>query len=285
MAKYSSRTIGFVFGFLGALIFGGLQLASIFRSTSSTAPVGLIFILVWCLLAFALFFIFGYGIAYIRNQGIKNLSFQVIAIALFIVCMTGYLGKEVITGFLVMKVISEVEQTENNEELTTIFNQFLGKNKFVLGAIAQKQTVSSELLDMIAYLPDPELYDEMGSLFPVLGKNGKGLAVMRLVVSNNNVSASTVEFLAAHTQQEYVLGTIAGSQKASETTLRRLEQKQNYLIDWGLAQNQNTPQDVFVRLLKRGDDFTHRTTLEMLLQNPNVPTDVQRKVRELLTPM
>ena len=286
MEKYSARSIGFGFGFLAALIFGGLQAASIFRSTSSTAPIGFIFIPIWCLLAFALFFAYGYGIGYVRNQISKNkkdIGFQFTITVLCIVGFGGYLGKEVVTGFFVMKVVTEVEQAQNNDKLITIFNEtILGRNKFVLGAMAQKQTASSELLDKIAHLEDPELYEAMGSLLPLLGENGKGLAVMRLVVSNHNVLPETVEYLSANTKQEYVLSTIAGSPKSSEATLRRLEQERNYLIDWGLAQNRNTPQDVFARLLDRKKDFTHRTTLEMLLRNPSTPTDLQNKARELL---
>lgn len=286
MVRYSSRTIGFLFGALGALTFGGLQISSIFRSTSSTASIGLIFVPIWCLLAFALFFAFGYGIGYIRNQlakDKKNINFKTVATIFFILAFGGYLGKEVMAYFFVMNAVSKVEQTEDNDNLVLIFNEsFMGRNKFVLGALAQKRTVSPELLDRIARLKDPDLYEAMGSLLPVLGKNGKGLAVMRLVVENPNVSTETVEYLAANTKQEYVLSTIAGSSKTSEATLKKLEQEKNYLVDWGLAQNQNLPQDVFTRLLDRKKDFTQRTTLEMILRNPSVSTDIQNKARELL---
>jgi hypothetical protein len=284
MAKYSSRTIGFLLGALGASIFAGFQIAAILRSTSSTSPIGFIFVPIWWCLAFAVFFLFGYAIGHIRNRIVTNkIDLQLIVAAFFIVGFGGYLGKEAITSFLVMNAVSEVEQSDNNEKFVSVFNEsFLSRNKFVLGAIAQKPTVSPELLDQIAHLKDPELYEAMGSLLPLLGKNGKGLAVMRLVVMNDNVSSETVEYLAANTKQEYVLGTIAGSPKSSEATLRKLEQEKNYLIDWGLAQNRKTPQDVFSRLLDRKKDFTHRTTLEMLLRNPSAPVDVQNEARTIL---
>ena len=229
MKNYSSKSIGFGFGLLGTTIFGSLQIASIFWSTSSTAPIGLIFTPIWCLLAFILFFTFGYGIGYIRNQVAKNkkhINFQFIITVLYIVGFGGFLAKEVVTSFFVMKVITEVEQAQNNDKLISIFDEtFLGRNKFVLGAMVQKQTVSSELLDKIAHLQDSDLYEAMGSFFPLLGKNEKGLAVMRLVVTNSNVSPETLEYLSANTKQEYVLGTIAGSPKTSEATLRKLEQE------------------------------------------------------------
>jgi hypothetical protein len=285
MTNLLAKKFGLAFGFLGSLIFVCLQFTAIFRSTNSTAPIGIIFVPILGLMAFTIFFIFGYCIGYIKtNKAKEKISIQFIAATLIVFGIGGFVGKEVITGFLVMKVVSEVEHTESNDKLLALINEsFLGKNKFVLGAIVQKQTVSSEVLYKIAHLSDPELFEAMGSLFPVMGKNEKGLAVMRLLVMNKNISSSTIEYLASNTRQEYVLGTIAGSSKTSVVTLRRLELERNYLIDWGLAQNPSTPQDVFARLLDRKKDFSHRTTLEMILQNSNASEETKIKAQKLLT--
>lgn len=284
MEKYTSKKIGFLFGILGASIFAGLQIAAILRSTSSTAAIGFIFVPIWSCLAFGVFFLFGYSIGYVRSGMNKNkVNVLTVVAATFIVGFGGYLAKEIVTGWIVMNLVSEIENTGNNEKLVKIFNDsFLGQNKFVLGAMALKPTVSQELLDQIAHLENSELYEAMGSLLPLLGSNSKGLCVMRLVVVNDNVSPKTIEYLATKTKQEYVLGTIAGSSKTSEATLRKLAQQENYLVDWGLAQNRNTPQDVFPLLLNRKKDFTHRTTLEMLLRNQSVPVDVQSEARKIL---
>ncbi len=172
---------------------------------------------------------------------------------------------------------------KTDQQLQNVFdNSFFNRNKFVLGAIAQNPATSAELLDRVAKLNDPSLQNAMGSLFPVLGDNRKGLAVMRLVVKNPNVSASTIEYLANTSQTDYVLGDIAGNPKTSIETLRRLEAKRNYLIDWGLAQNQKTPPDVFSKLLEREKYFTQRTTLEMLLRNPSPSQEIRTRASELL---
>ncbi len=155
-------------------------------------------------------------------------------------------------------------------------------NKFALGALAQNPNVSAAVLDQIARLQWPELHEKMGSVWPVMDGNGKGLAVMRLVVRNSNVTERTIEYLASTSQNDYVLSDIAVNPKTSIETLRRLEAKSNYLIDWGLSQNPKSPPDVFSKLLDREKYFTQRTTLDLLLRNPSIPSEVRTKASVLL---
>lgn len=56
--------------------------------------------------------------------------------------------------------------------------------------------------------------------------------------------------------------------------------KEQYLIDWGLAYNEKTPRDVFLRLIERKGDFTHRTTLDILHRNKALPADLLVRVKE-----
>jgi hypothetical protein len=286
MKNYSAKAIGLGFGFIGAAVIGTLEVAGILHSTSSTAAIGFIFLPIPCLLAFCAFFIFGYSVGYIRDQRAnetKKIRFQLLLIILLVICFIGYIGKEIFIGLGTMNYVSEIEVTDNHEKLTSVFESpIFGKNKFVLGALAQNKYATAELLDKIAHLPDHELFNAMGSLFPVLGKNGKGLAVMRLVVLNPNVFPSTVEYLATNTDEKYVLGDIAGNSKTSETTLRKLEHENNYLIDWGLARNQKTPHDIFARLLDRKKDSSFRWTLESISINPGASLEIKKKAAQLL---
>jgi len=192
-------------------------------------------------------------------------------------------SKEAIKGLMLSSITSHIEQLRDERELVQVFNESLFKrNKFVLGAIAQNRASSAILLDEIAKLSDRELHIKMGSLFPILGKNRKGLAVMRLVVLNPNTSPGTIEFLANSSSDEYVLGNIAGSPKVSLETLSRLERKKNYLIDWGLAGNRRTTSEIFEKLLTREQHFTHRTTLEIMLRNGQLPKEIQSRASEAL---
>ena len=286
MKLNTSTKTGLVIGFIGAIVVSILIVFTIFSSTSSTAAIGFIFIPVWFVISFIGFFVLGYCTGYIKTW-LTNIPrvFNLKVVLAFVVgvflsiFVIGGLAK----GLILTSLTSQIRGMNSSQKLSDTFdNSYFNRNKFILGAITQNKATSAELLDRIAKLNDPSLQDAMGSLFPVLGDNRKGLAVMRLVIRNQNVSASTIEYLANSSQVDYVLGDIAGNPKTSVETLRRLEIKKNYLIDWGLAQNQKTPHDVFAKLLEREKYFTQRTTLEMLLRNPSVPSEVHTKASESL---
>ena len=69
------------------------------------------------------------------------------------------------------------------------------RDKYFLGALAGHPAASAPLLERIASLEDPALYEPMWSLWDVMGENRKGVAVMRLVEAHPNVSRATLERL------------------------------------------------------------------------------------------
>jgi hypothetical protein len=274
-----------VLGITGAIVFSWLIVLSILRSTSSTAGLGFIFVPVYFAVAFVGFFTLGYCIGYIKtwSAAVPRAFDLKIGLAFIVgIGLATFVLAEVGRGLLLTSIVTQVRRMHSQELLDTFENSYFKRNKFVLGAMAQNPAASSELLDKIAKLDDPSLHDRMGSLFPLLGDNGKGLAVMRLVARNSNVSPSTIEYLASTSQIDYVLGEIAGDPKTSIATLRRLEARKNYLIDWGLAQNRKTPSDVLTKLLDREKYFTQQTTLKMLLENASAPAEVRARASELL---
>lgn len=277
---------GLVIGVIGALIVSLLIVFSIFRSTSSTAAIGFIFIPIYFAIAFVLFFILGYCIGYIKTwaRSVPSAFNFRISLAFIVgICLSIFVIGGLVKGLLLTSIVSHIRGMNTNQELLDTFeNSYFKRNKFVLGVIAQNPAVSPELLDRIAKLNYPSLHNAMGSLFPLLGDNRKGLAVMRLVVRNPNVTPSTIEYLASTSQVDYVLGDIAGEPKTSIETLRLLETKKNYLIDWGLAQNQKTPSDVRIKLLDRKKYFTQRATLEFLIRNPSTSPEIHKRATELL---
>lgn len=286
MKLNTSTKTGLTIGFIGAIIISILIAFSIFRSTVSTAVIGLFFIPIWFIVAFIVFFILGYCIDYIKTwiTGVPRVFNLKVVLALIIsVCLAIFVIGGLVKGLILTSLTKQIEGINSNQELLDTFNRsYFSRNTFVLGAIAQNKSASPELLDRIAKLSDPSLHEAMGSLFPLLGKNGKGLAVMRLVVLNPNVSADTIEYLASTSQVDYVLADIAGNSKTSIETLTRLETKKNYLIDWSLAMNPRTPPGVLTKLLDREKYFTQRTTLEFLLHNPSATPEIRNRAFELL---
>lgn len=259
---------------------------AILRSTSSTAGTGFIFIPAYFVAAFLGFFSWGYCIGYIKawSAGVKKVLGFKIGLAFLLVSLVttvflAWLGK----GLLLTSLVFEILVMKTDRELQHVLDDsFFKDDKFVLGAIAQNSSASPELLDQIAKLDNPALLQPLGSFFPLLGKNTKGLAVMRLVLTNPRVSERTIDYLATTSHLDYVLGDIAGNRKTPIKTLTLLESRKNYLIDWGLAHNLRTPPEVLAKLLDREEYFTQRTTLKILLRNPNATSEIRDRASELL---
>ena len=271
---------------LGSVAASAALLAAILRSTSSTAGIGILFIPFQAALLSLPFFIFGYCLPDLVKW-IKGKSAELSISSKFyasIAVGTATFGiTYIIYGIIFTLAVNDVRTINGAGIDQFLESSMFRSNKFVLGALAQNQNVSAEVLDKIARLQLPELHDKMGTVWPVMDGNGKGLAVMRLVVRSSNVSERTIEYLASTSQNNYVLSDIAANPKTSIETLRILETKKNYLIDWGLSQNPKSPPDVFSKILDREKYFTQRTTLDLLLQNPSIPSEVRIKASALLS--
>ena len=285
--KFNTSTkAGLGIGIVGAVVTTIMIVLAILRSTSSTAGIGFIFVPIYFAASFVGFFILGYCIGYIKTWVVTTPRIFKPEVGLAIVvgsCLAVFVIAWSSKGLLLTSVVSQIGKEESSQQLLNAFeDSYFKNNKFVLGAIAQNPAASAGLLDGIARLSDPELHKKMQSLFPLLGNNRKGLAVMRLVVRNQNVSASTIEYLASISKDDYVLSDIAVNPKTSDETLKRLETKNNYLIDWGLAQNPRIHPTILTKLLDREKYFTQRTTLELLLRNPSAPAEIRTRASELL---
>lgn len=276
--KNNSVKIAVLIGFIGAVLISIFNVSAINHSHSSTAVVGFVFLPFVFLIAFAGFFIFGYCACYLKTWYStlpRVLNLKIICAFLTVTFGVGSFIKLAILIFLT----SQINATSSSEFLAEKFHQsYFRSNKFVLGAIAQNQATTSEILDEIARLDDKELHESMNTIFPLLGDNTTGYAVMCLVAYHKNTLPQTIEYLAHTSQNEYVLGDIAANSKTSPETLKELEEKKNYLIDWGLASNRNTPSDVFPKLLTRNDKYTN----EALLRNPAVSPEIKYEVCKAL---
>lgn len=279
------RQIAFLWAAFGSTGVTAVLLASIFKSTSSTAAIGIIFIPFFAALFAVLFFIFAYClpdlISCLKGRTAELPVLMKLRGAVAVVLLisgTSYL----LYGILLSITVNRVQTLDASGINEFLERSIFRDNKYALGALAQNPNAPTSVLDRVAQIPNPELHQRMWSVWPVMGGNAKGLAVMRLIVRNSNVSTSTIEYLASSSQDDYVLGDISQNPKTSIETLRRLEGQEKYLIDWGLARNPKTPPDVLSRLLNREKHFTQRTTLEVLLGNQSTPSGIRNKASELL---
>jgi len=149
------------------------------------------------------------------------------------------------------------------------------RDKFLLGALAGNGAAGPALLERIASLEEPALFDAMWSLWDVMGENRKGLAVMRLVARHGNAPAGALERLEAHPQAEELMTEILANPNTPQPVLARHYDDTHYRAEWGLAMNPKTPPAVMERLA-RSENRHARTNL--VLYNPATP----RELLELL---
>lgn len=130
-------------------------------------------------------------------------------------------------------------------------------------------------LDHIARLPDPALHRRMGSVWPVMPGNGKGLAVMRLVARHKSVSVSTLELL-AKSPDPYVLGDVVANAKTPTTIIRQLDGSHELLVRWGLAANPATPPDMLQKLARDENEYTRA----QVASNPGTPVETLEQLSQ-----
>ncbi|MFA6002968.1 MAG: HEAT repeat domain-containing protein [Elusimicrobiota bacterium] len=260
-----------IWGVLGAVGAAIVFFLSILKSHSSTAGIGIFFIPFMAVPFFIPFYVFGYCapdlLAYLRRKN-QHLPIAQRIRAGIAALMITFGGAYVIYGTTMTWEVIRARNMAEQDLSAFLDHSFFRNNKFVLGAVAQNPHASAQILDRIAKMPGCALSDKMWSSWPVMGSNGKGLAVVRLVVLHNNVAPQTLEYL-SYSQNEYVLGTVAQNSRTPVEALRRLSGIGGYLIEWGLAYNQSTPNDILTGLASSRDKYTRAT----IASNPSTPVD------------
>src|SRR5574341_996693 len=181
----------------------------------------------------------------------------------------------------------------NERQLELAFQESpFRRDKYFLGALAGNPVADAALLEGIAGVEDPDLYDPMWSLWDVMGENRKGLAVMRLVARHQNVSGATLTRLEAHPASGKLITELLANPNLPAPLLAKHAGDTHYLAEWGLALNPKTPPAVMERLA-RGENLyarmnlavynqaTPRRILELLANDPD-PLVAQRARERLL---
>jgi len=248
-----SGLISGAIGFLGTCALGAWDIS---HSTSSTACIGYVFLPFYAFKISILFFLFGYCahfavVAFFSPRRPKR-GLLAIGIALALLLSFLYwLGN----GLLLCKEVDEVRNLDREGITRFLETSPLKENKYALNAILERPDMDAQTLYKIAQIPSPELHQRIGSSFPVMGKNTRGLAVMRLVARHPNVDAQTLALL-ANSPDDYVLGDVAGNPKTPPEILPRLAQKGGQLIEWSLALNPNTPPEILHKLAASSNEYT-----------------------------
>lgn len=178
-------------GVFGAIAATALSVKGIFASGGSTAAIGFIFVPLVAAVAAIPFALWGAALGHVvarlrghvHEPALVFVSALVAALALPLAA-----GYEVWRGNALEVAVHEALHM-NAAELERAFDgASFRRDRFYLGALAQNRAASPTLLERIATLEDPNLFEPMGSLWNVKGENRKGLAVMRLVAGHANAT-------------------------------------------------------------------------------------------------
>jgi hypothetical protein len=268
---------GIATGFIGALAGAAVGVKGVFSSGSSTAAIGLLFVPVDAAIAAAVAALWGAALAHavLRLRGAQSGQPALLAAAIAVaVALPAWLGYETWRGLALERAVREVGAMDAHRLDEAFERSAFNRDAIFLGAIAQSPAAGAMLLDRIAGLPDPALFEPMGSFWNVMGENRKGIAVMRLVARHRNASGATLGKLAAHPHAEKLLYEILSNPNTRPAVLERYYDSTNYIVEWGLALNPRIPRYVMERLSKSANLFTRIN----LTYNRSTPADILQRL-------
>lgn len=263
-----------VIGFLGTCVWVTWV---IFQSTSSTACIGLIFMPFQALLMGGLFFAFGCCARYAMvafqppRRPLLGLLAAGIALALMLPFLY-WLGDGLILSYVARDVRSMAPSQIEQFLKTSPYKE----NKYALNALLEHRDLKPSTLYKIAQIPLPELHERMGSFFPVMGKNTKGFAVMRLVAQHPNADAQTLALL-ANSPNDAVLCDVAANPNTPQEVLLRLAKKESQSIGYGLAANPNARPAILHALSESGNQYTRANVAG---NKSTTPEDLERLAQD-----
>ncbi|MBL0318135.1 MAG: hypothetical protein IPP74_02350 [Alphaproteobacteria bacterium] len=271
--------------FILALIVGGFltypDIVAIGQSTISTAAIGYIFLPFGVAPAIILVLLVYYCAIFSSRKfmvGKKRIGVLYGVLSFIFILYSGfYLNKEYAKPFFDSKTVAAVIAPISHMNHTLI-DQLItrypslpesgNQRIFILNALLERNDLNAVELDKIARIQDPSIHDKLYSRYGLLGKNRKGLSVARLVALHPNVDSSTLSFL-GEMNEPYLQGSVAGNPKTPAASLEALYQKSKnnkdgYLIQWGLVHNKHTPVAILKELSLSSDRYTKRGAEETL---------------------
>jgi hypothetical protein len=265
-------------GICGALAMAALSTKMILSHGSSTAGLGFIFLPLLAAAAAVPLALWGAALGHVvlhlrgRAREPRIVFWVAVAAAASLPATVAY---EVWKGLSLQSAVSETRRMEPPQLERAFAESPWRRDKFFLGALAGNGAASGTLLDGIASLEDPALFEAMWSPWDVMGGNRKGIAVMRLVALHRNAPAAALERLEAHPRSQELITEILANPNVPPPLLARHHHDTDYRAEWGLAMNPKTPPAVMERLAR--SENRHARTM-LVVHNPGTP----REILELL---
>jgi hypothetical protein len=285
-------------GIAGGVAAAALAVKGIFESGSSTAAIGFVLVPFFAIAAMVFAGIWGLALGCVASS-LRRVQHYAPALLLaawtFALAVPAAAGWEIWHGLALQDAVRPVPDMTAGELDDAFAHSRFNRDRFFLGALALNPAASPSLLDGIAALPDAELYEPLGSLWNVMGKNTKGIAVMRLVADHAHTRGDTLARLADGPHADRLRHELAKNPNTPADVLKRWFDSPDYLVQWGLALNPKTPPAVLDRLARSPDRYarlnltynpaTPDTVLERLARDPdevlarNARLALERKTR------
>jgi hypothetical protein len=257
-------------GLAGGLAAAALSVKGILGSGSSTAAIGFIFVPFVAIAAMIPSAVWGLaaGCVYFSLRGAQQYApAMLVAAWAFALAGPAAIGWEAWRGLALERAVAEARMLDARGLDDAYARSPWNRDKYFLGALAQRPDASPALLDRIAFLEDPDLYEPMGSLWDVMGDNRKGIAVMRLVAHNPNTPGTALARLADGPHADTLRHELARNPNTPASVLQRWHDSTDYLVEWGLALNPRTPPAVLERLARSANVYSRLN----LTYNPSTP--------------
>lgn len=254
-------------GILGALATAVLGAKMILSHGASTAGLGFVFLPLVAAAAAVPIGIWGaalgHVVAHLRGRAAEpKLLFWLALLAAG--SLPGVVAAEIWHGKSLERAVAATRGMGERELEHAFDESRFARDKYFLGALAENAAAGPALLERIASLEDPALYEPMWSLWDVMGENRKGIAVMRLVARNRNTSGPTLARLEAHPQSQELITEILANPNTPPHVLAKYFDDTHYRAEWGLAMNPRTPPAVLERLARSDNRFAAERARERL---------------------
>ena len=214
-ARPESR-FALVSGIAGGLAAALISVKAIFGSASSTAGMGFVFVPFIMAAAMVFVGVWGLALGCVWHALRKNETYYRAVLLLAWVVTLGvpaYAGWQVWQGLALERAVARASVMNAGELEQAARESAWRDNRFFIAALVQNKAASESLLGRIAMLPDPELYEPIGSLWNVKGENHKGLAAMQLIAYHPNTGAATLQRLAEGPHAEKVIDDVLQNRK------------------------------------------------------------------------
>jgi len=246
-------------GVAGGVVAAAVSVKSIMSSGGSTAAIGFLlvpFIAIAAMLATGLWGLAA-GCVWLSLRGARQYALLLLAAA-WALALAGpaAVGWEVTRGLALERAVRGVRALDARALDAAFERSPWNRDRFYLGVLVQREDAGPALLDRIAALDDPALYEPLGSLWDVMGENRKGIAVMRLLANHGSVRGETLARLANGPRADVLRHELARNPNTPPKVLERWLDSTDYLVEWGLALNPNTPPAVLERLSRSPNLYT-----------------------------